>query len=442
MWLKSFSNEQIERGGSDMREMKDSGIEWIGEIPCSWRMKRGKYLFNQRSSKGNAISLQLLSPTQKFGVIPQSLYEEKTGMNAVKLKDNADLSMLKTIHKGDFCISLRSFQGGFEYSEYEGVVSPAYQVFFPTANIERGFYKYLFKDCCFIEKMNSYTMTLRDGKNIAFSDFGNTYIPVPPLQEQKKIADFLDAKCAEIDALTADIQTQIDTLEQYKKSVITEAVTQGLNSDVEMKDSGVEWIGKIPSTWQVIRIKYLLAERNSRSVYGEEEPLSMSQKYGLIPTKEMDNVPHMAATNVGAKLAYIDDLVFNKLKAHLGVFSVSRYEGLVSPDYSVYFSKGNCNIKYLEYLFKTDLYINEFRKKVTGVGAGLSRLYTSGLFNIYAIYPPLFAQKEIVEYLTENINRANKTIDDKQKQLEILSNYKKSIIYEYVTGKKEVPDER
>ena len=442
MWLKSFSNEQIERGGSDMREMKDSGIEWIGEIPCSWRMKRGKYLFNQRSSKGNAISLQLLSPTQKFGVIPQSLYEEKTGMNAVKLKDNADLSMLKTIHKGDFCISLRSFQGGFEYSEYEGVVSPAYQVFFPTANIERGFYKYLFKDCCFIEKMNSYTMTLRDGKNIAFSDFGNTYIPVPPLQEQKKIADFLDAKCAVIDALTADIQTQIDTLEQYKKSVITEAVTQGLNSDVEMKDSGVEWIGKIPSTWQVIRIKYLLAERNSRSVYGEEEPLSMSQKYGLIPTKEMDNVPHMAATNVGAKLAYIDDLVFNKLKAHLGVFSVSRYEGLVSPDYSVYFSKGNCNIKYLEYLFKTDLYINEFRKKVTGVGAGLSRLYTSGLFNIYAIYPPLFAQKEIVEYLTENINRANKTIDDKQKQLEILANYKKSIIYEYVTGKREVPDER
>ena len=102
MWLKSFSNEQIERGGSDMREMKDSGIEWIGEIPCSWRMKRGKYLFNQRSSKGNAISLQLLSPTQKFGVIPQSLYEEKTGMNAVKLKDNADLSMLKTLHKGTY----------------------------------------------------------------------------------------------------------------------------------------------------------------------------------------------------------------------------------------------------------------------------------------------------------------------------------------------------
>ena len=96
----------------------------------------------------------------------------------------------------------------------------------------------------------------------------------------------------------------------------------------------------------------------------------------------------------------------------------------------------------MESLFKTDLYINEFRKKVTGVGAGLSRLYTSGLFNIYAIYPPLFAQKEIVEYLTENINRANKTIDDKQKQLEILANYKKSIIYEYVTGKREVPDER
>ena len=125
-------------------------------IPEDWSLIRGKYLFAQKSERGNDICLQLLSPTQKYGVIPQSLYEELTGMNAVKLKENVDLESLKTIHKGGFCISLRSFQGGFEYSEYEGVVSPAYQVFYPTKRIESRYYKYLFKEIGFIEKMNSY----------------------------------------------------------------------------------------------------------------------------------------------------------------------------------------------------------------------------------------------------------------------------------------------
>ena len=208
-----------------MREMKDSNQEWVGEIPKTWEMQKGKYLFAQRSMRGNNVELQLLSPTQKFGVVPQSLYEELTGMNAVKLNEETDLSLLKTIHKGDFCISLRSFQGGFEYSAYEGVVSPAYQVFYAVVEIADGYYKYLFKESGFIDKMNSYTMTLRDGKNIAFSDFGNTYIPYPPVEEQAEIAAFLDRKCAEIDAIISDKKAQIEALEEYKKSLIFEYVT-------------------------------------------------------------------------------------------------------------------------------------------------------------------------------------------------------------------------
>ena len=192
--------------------MKDSGIEWIGKIPDNWQLKKGKYLFRQRDQRGNNIKLQLLSPTQKYGVVPQKLYEELSGMSAVKLNENTNFQTMKTIHKGDYCISLRSFQGGFEYSKYEGVVSPAYQVFYPIVSIVDGYYKYLFKNCGFIEKINSFTMTLRDGKNIAFEDFGNMYIPVPTLSEQNAIANFLDKKCAEIDKLTADIKTQIEVL--------------------------------------------------------------------------------------------------------------------------------------------------------------------------------------------------------------------------------------
>lgn len=224
-YKRSVITETVTKGLDPDAEMKDSGAQWVGRMPSSWRMLKGKYMFAQRSLRGNSRKLQLLSPTQKFGVIPQTLYEELSGMSAVKLNEKTDLSLLKTIHKGDFCISLRSFQGGFEYSKYEGVVSPAYQVFYPTFEIADDYYKYLFKEQGFIDRMNSYTMTLRDGKNIAFSDFGNTYIPYPPLTEQLEIATYLDRKCTQIDALVTEKQQQLATLDEYKKSLIFEYVT-------------------------------------------------------------------------------------------------------------------------------------------------------------------------------------------------------------------------
>lgn len=224
-YKRSVITEAVTKGLNPDAEMKDSGEEWVGTIPASWKMKKGKYLFEQRNLRGNLIELQLLSPTQKYGVIPQLLYEELSGMSAVKLAEDADLMLLKTIHKGDYCISLRSFQGGFEYSEYEGVVSPAYQVFYPKAKIADGYYRYLFKENGFIEKMNSYTMTLRDGKNIAFADFANTYIPYPPVSEQATIADYLDTKCAVVDETIKQKQEQLATIEEYKKSLIFEYVT-------------------------------------------------------------------------------------------------------------------------------------------------------------------------------------------------------------------------
>ena len=208
-----------------MRKMIGSGVEWIGEIPNSWELEKGKYVFIQKNERGNTICLQLLSPTQKYGVIPQDKYEELSGMKAVKLNEKVDLSELKTVHKGAFCISLRSFQGGFEYSDYEGVVSPAYQIFYPTRNICDDYYRYLFKTQGFIQEMNSFTMSLRDGKNIAFEDFGNSLIPVPPLSIQNDIATFLNTKCSEIDSIIADKQKQLDVLAEYRKSLIYEYVT-------------------------------------------------------------------------------------------------------------------------------------------------------------------------------------------------------------------------
>lgn len=223
-YKRSVITEAVTHGLNPSAPMKDSKV-WYGQISSEWKELKGKYVFKQRNDRGNNVCLPLLSPTQKYGVIPQDKYEELTGMNAVKLNDSTNYALLKTIHKGDYCISLRSFQGGFEYSEYEGVVSPAYQVFYPIITIADGYYKYLFKEKGFIDVMNSYTMSLRDGKNIAFDDFGDTFIPVPPLDEQQEIADYLDNKCAEIEQIIADKKSQIETLDGYKKSLIYEYVT-------------------------------------------------------------------------------------------------------------------------------------------------------------------------------------------------------------------------
>ena len=194
------------------------------------------------------------------------------------------------------------------------------------------------------------------------------------------------------------------------------------------KDSGVKWMGEIPSHWQTVRIKWLLNERIERSEDGKGTPLSMSQKYGLIPTSEMDVVPNLAANYIGAKRVYTNDLVFNKLKAHLGVFAISKNDGLVSPDYAVYTPTPRTFLPYLEYLFHTQLYISEFKKKTTGVAIGFTRLYTDGLFAIYSIYPPLEEQKSIVAYLNKKTAEIDEQVSKVEREIELLKEYKQAEI--------------
>ena len=419
-----------------MRATKNSGFEWIGEIPTSWELYKGKYMFTQRNLRGNTIELQLLSPTQKYGVVPQSVYEDRSGMNAVKLNENANLSALKTIHKGDFCISLRSFQGGFEYSEYEGVVSPAYQVFYPVVKVARGYYKYLFKDSGFIEKMNSYTMTLRDGKNIAFADFGNTYIPCPPVDEQHRIADFLDAKCAEIDALTADIQTQIDTLEQYKRSVITETVTKGLNPAAETKDSGVQWIGNMPAHWDVIRGKYIL--RYMQKPVREDDGVITCFRDGEVTLRSnrREDGFTMSDKEIGYQGIDVGDLVVHGMDGFAGSIGISDSRGKASPVLNV-LDTDQCK-RYIMYYLRSMAYSDVFLALATGIRVRSCDLRWNKLAELSYPVPPLDEQNAIVKHIDSVLSKADAVIADKKAQLATLDEYKKSLIFEYVTGKKEV----
>lgn len=429
-----------------MTKMKNSGYDWIGDIPYDWKLRKAKYIFRSRNQRGNDKNLELLSPTQNYGVIPQRLYEEYSGMVAVKLKADTNLNMLKTVHVGDFCISLRSFQGGFEYSTYEGVVSPAYQLFYPYVEIDDRYYKYLFKEKGFIGEMNSHTMSLRDGKNIAFSDFGDTYIPFPEKSIQRKIADYLDNQCAKIDAISEDIQKQIRVLEDYRKSIISEAVTKGLDKSVPMKDSGIEWIGKIPEDWIVAPVKYY-ADYNKHTLsdgtanefeFDYVDIGSVTYANGIEATQHMyfKDAPSRAR-----RIVKKGDVILSTVRTYLkAVASIPDFDTpmIVSTGFVVFEAHNDMDDRFLSYAVKSEPFVCTIEKNSTGVS--YPAITSTGAANTKIVVPDIESQRKIANYLDYKCGQINNIINLKVKQLDVLKEYRQSIIYEYVTGKKQVKE--
>ena len=425
--------------------MKDSGIEWIGEIPEEWNLVKGKYLFKLRTTKGNTKNVQLLSPTQNFGVIPQELYEKLTGMIPVKLKSDADLQQMRTIYKGDYCISLRSFQGGFEYSKYDGVVSPAYQVFYPYKKINSTYYRYLFKNSSFIQKINSFTMSLRDGKNIAFSDFGNIDIPFPTFVEQNKIAKFLDKKISEINQTSQTIQQEIDALEEYRKSLITETVTKGLDKTVPMKDSGIEWIGEIPENWKLEKLKFLGTVRNGLTY----SPEDLSDDGTLVlRSSNIKKGKVYDADNVYVNMFVPQNLILKEndllICSRNGSAKLIGKNALINEKYAgssfgafmaVFRSKYN---EYIHYVLNSnifDYYIGSF------LTSTINQLTNRNLLNLSIPFPASKTERQqIISFLKKKCSMIDFIIDKKKEQISCLTQYKQSIVYEYVTGKKQVSE--
>ena len=422
-----------------MREMKDSGIEWIGEIPADWTLQRGKTIFAQRLTKGNQSEI-LLAATQKYGMLPQSEVE-----GVVQVKEDADLQQFRTVHKKDFVISLRSFQGGFEYSQYEGVCSPAYQVFYNTNPICHNYYRLLFKSDGFIQKMNSMTVGIREGKNIQYSDFANSLIPVPPINQQQRIADYLDRKCSQIDTIIARQQEVIEKLKAYKLSVITEAVTKGLNPNVPMKDSGVEWIGEIPEHWQVPKIKYL-ATIASGGTPDRSHPEYWNGSINWAKTGELQNnelyeteekITELALENSSAKVFSVDTILVamygqGKTRGMTALLKVPSATNQACAGITVY-SK-DITVSYL-WLFLMGAY-DAIREKANG--SGQPNLSGALIADFNVTLPPIEEQMNICKTVAMRLPHIDSIIKQKETIVDKLTAYKKSLIYEVVTGKKEV----
>jgi len=407
---------------------KDSGVEWIEEVPSHWEVKKFKRVFYEIKKRSNP---ELNCGSISFGKV---VYKDDE-----KIPESTKKSY-QVVLKGDFLVNPLNLNYDLislriALSEIDVVVSSGYIVLSNSVKLDKNFYKYFLHrfDVAFMKLLGSGVR-----QTLNYNDIANCDLIFPPIPEQTAIVKFLDRKTALIDQAIGIKEKQIELLKERRQILIHKAVTRGLNPNVKMKDSGVEWIGEIPEGWEVKRLKYVLHERNERSFTGNEPLFMMSQIHGLVIRAEYHDKAEVAKTAEGNKIVMKNDLVFNKLKAHLGVFFKSNidFAGIVSPDYAVYYSNGTIpDLKYLELLFRKPEYLKEFICRITGVVEGLMRLYTHDLFDIPVPVPPIKEQIEILKYIETISKKITTAISLKQKEIEKLKEYKATLINSAVTGK-------
>lgn len=437
--------------GEKMQLDKDNK-NWMGKLPESWNTRKIKYVLWQRNEDNLPIkSKKILSLTAKQGVIP---YEEKVG-GGNKPKQN--FSAYKLAYPGDIVMnSMNILSGAVGLSKYKGCVSPVYYMLRPISKADDvRFFYYVFANKAFqhsllgigngilIKKSDKGTYnTIR--MRIPIEKLKNLVVPYPSAEEQRSIADFLDKKCADIDKLSTQIQKEIDTLQKYRKSVITKTVTKGLDDTVPMKESGIEWMGKIPKVWSIVRLKFLGEARNGLTY----SPHNMSDESAtlVLRSSNIKNGDIVNADNVYVDEKIPQNLILKKddllICSRNGSQKLIGKNALIPEEFAgssfgafmcIFRSKYN---KYIHYVLNSrifDFYIGSF------LTSTINQLTRKNLYNLLIPFPVKENErKDIINFLDKRCNTIDKLIRDKKMQLNKIQEYKNSMIFEYVTGKKQV----
>ena len=427
----------------DMRKMKDSGNLLIGAIPAKWGICRLKNVckgFSNGSTDTQISYGETDYPVTRIetistGVIDYSKvgYVERT-------------SERYKLNKNDFLISnINSIANLGNSAIYDGTSKLYHGMnlmrLVPKAVYAKFLYYWL-KSYCFRIGMQIICKPAINQASVSATNMKNLSIVSLSFEEQIRIANYLDSKCAEIDALSADIQSEIETLEAYKRSVITEAVTKGLNPDVEMKDSGTPWCPQIPIHWQYTNPKALFFQRFDRAINGERQ-LTASQEFGIIYQDEYMEMTGNSVVTVSKDFSILKhvepgDFVIS-MRSFQGGFEYSQIRGCISSAYVMLIP--NRKLVYppfFRWFFKSSKYINAIQSTSNLIRDGQAMRYAN-FAQVPLFIIPLDEQKEIADYLDKKCHEIDIIIKQKKEQLELLDDYKKSLIYEYVTGKKEVP---
>lgn len=416
-----------------MREMKDSGIEWIGMIPATWEIIRGKYLLEY-----------LQKPVKEGDGVITCFRDGEVTLRSNRREDGFTVSDKEIgyqgIDAGDLVVhGMDGFAGAIGISDSRGKASPVLNVLDTRQN--KRYIMYYLRSMAYSDVFVALATGIRVRScDLRWNKLADLPYPIPTPEEQRKIVEYIDIKCAKIDSLTADIQTQIDTLEQYKRSIITEAVTKGVNLDVEMKDSGIEWIGEIPATWDIHPIYSYFGERKNRNSLGNENNL-LSLSYGRVIRKDINANGGLLPESFNTyNIVEADDIIIRPTdlqndKRSLRTGFVKEH-GIITSAYIDLCPIKHIDSRYFHYLLHAYDVMKVFYNMGNGVRQGLN--YSE--FSKLMVFGPSYAEQvSIANYLDNKINEIDMVIEKRKEQLEVLDEYKKSLIYEYVTGKKEVP---
>ena len=412
--------------------MKDSGIPWIGETPEEWKVPKLKYLCDEYNKNG-----LMNAETDKYiGLENLMSYSDKY----INTDTEYENSSQKICKKGSVLFNkLRPYLAKIIIAPFDGYcTSELLELTEFTGDIR--FLKYSLRNPKFINIVNMSTYGAKMPR--ANAEFiMNQNIPYPSIVEQQRIADFLDSKCSEIDALIDNLKARIEKTKEYKKAVITEAVTKGLDKNAKMKDSGVEWIGEIPEGWSIIPAKYLFTNSDIRKI-PDDEQLTSSQKYGIITQKEYmqrENAKIVIATQGIEKWKHVEpnDFIIS-LRSFQGGLEMSEITGCITWHYVVLKSAKEIIPRYYKWFFKSDVYIKALQNTCNFIRDGQDLRY-SNFVQVPLIDMPLTDQYKIADYLDAKCAEIDALLKNYEDQISTLEEYKKSLIYEYVTGKKEVP---
>ena len=417
---------------------KDSGVPWLGDVPAHWEVLPNRALFTEVKEHDHPEE-QMLSVTITKGVIRQQALLVDSSK---KDSSNQDKSAYKFVRPGDIAYNkMRAWQGAVGVSDYQGIVSPAYVVERPRDRTDSRYLHYLLRTPAFSKEAErwSYGIT-SDMWSLRPEHFKMIYGCLPPLPEQAAIVRFLDHADRRIRRYIRAKQQLIALLEEQKQAIIHRAVTRGLDPNVRLKPSGVEWLGEVPAHWEVRPAKGDFREADERSETGSEELLSVSHITGVTPRSEKNITMFMAVSNVGYKLCRPGDLVINTMWAWMAALGVARQTGIVSPSYAVYRPHRSSRLlgEYADLLLQTVPYKSEYICRSTGIRSSRLRMYPEEFLRIKLLCPPPEEQRAIVEIVSKESVDARRAIDLAQGELSLLREYRTRLIADVVTGKLDV----
>ena len=413
---------------------KDSGVEWLGDVPADWRVEPGRQCLYENKDKNTGMKESSVL-SLSYGRVIVKDEDKLTGLVPESFETYQIVQPGDIIIRGtDLQNDMTSLRTGL--ARDTGIITSAYINLRPKAEIDSVFLHYLLHS--YDVKKVFYALGSGLRQNLSYDDFKYLRLPIPSPEEQRAIAGFLDEKCAKVDEAVRIKEEQIALLRERRQILIQQAVTRGLNPAAPMKDSGIDWIGQIPAHWDIVPLKRLFRERNDRSTTGAETLLSLRMNEGLVPHDDVSDKAIGAEALKDYKQVFPGQLVMNRMRASIGIFGIVTASGIVSPDYAIFDIAARANGDFFLQLFKTGVLGQQFRNASRGLGTGSSgfmRLYTDDFGAISVALPPAAEQTEIVSHINGLSEKIGDAVRLKEDQIAVLKEYKTSLINAAVTGK-------